>query len=48
MRKEKSMKTYKKNALRVALYALLYAVVTALVCVTGSIHPVFFVCYQIE
>lgn len=41
------MKTYKKNALRVALYALLYAVVTALVCVTGSIHPVFFVCYQI-
>ena len=47
MRKEESMKTYKKNALRVALYALLYAVVTALVCVTGSIHPVFFVCYQI-
>ena len=41
------MKTYKKNALRVVLYALLYAVVTALVCVTGSIHPVFFVCYQI-
>ena len=47
MRKVRSMKTYKKNALRVALYALLYAVVTALVCVTGSIHPVFFVCYQI-
>ena len=33
MRKEKSMKTYKKNALQVALYALLYAVVTALVSV---------------
>ena len=30
------------------LYALLYAVVTALVCVTGSIHPIFFVCYQIS
>lgn len=29
------------------LYAVLYAVVTALVCVTGAIHPVFFVCYQI-
>lgn len=37
----------KKNGLRVLLYALLYAVVTALVCVTGSIHPVFFVCYQV-
>ncbi len=37
----------KKNALRVLLYAVLYAVVTALVCVTGSFHPVFFVCYQI-
>ncbi len=29
------------------LYAELYAIVTALVCVTGAIHPVFFVCYQI-
>ena len=29
------------------LYAVLYALVTAVVCVTGSIHPVFFVCYQI-
>ena len=37
----------KKNASRVLLYAVLYAVVTALVCVTGSFHPVFFVCYQI-
>ena len=37
----------KKNALRVLLYAVLYAVVTALVCVTGSFHPVFFVCYQV-
>lgn len=37
----------KKNALRVLLYAVLYAVGTILVCVTGSFHPVFFVCYQI-
>lgn len=37
----------KKNALRIVLYAVLYAVVTALVCVTGSFHPVLFVCYQI-
>ena len=37
----------KKNALRMLLYAVMYAVVTAVVCVTGSIHPVFFVCYQI-
>ncbi len=41
------MKTDKKNILKIALYALLYAVMTALVCVTGSIHPVFFVCYQV-
>ncbi len=37
----------KKNALRVLLYAVLYAVVTAFVCVTDSFHPIFFVCYQI-
>lgn len=37
----------KKNASRMLLYAVLYALVTAVVCVTGSIHPVFFVCYQI-
>ena len=37
----------KRNALRMLLYAVLYAVVTAVVCVTGAIHPVFFVCYQI-
>ena len=37
----------KKNALRMLLYAVLYALITAVVCVTGSIHPVFFVCYQI-
>ncbi len=46
-RKEEPMKAYKKNALRLVLYAALYAVGTALVCVTGSVHPVFFVCYQI-
>lgn len=37
----------KKNALWMLLYAVLYAAMTALVCVTGAIHPVFFVCYQI-
>ena len=37
----------RKNALWMLLYAVLYAIVTAAVCVTGSIHPVFFVCYQI-
>ena len=37
----------KRNALWMLLYAVLYAVTTALVCVTGMIHPVFFVCYQI-
>ena len=37
----------RKNALWMLLYAALYAVVTAAVCVTGSIHPIFFVCYQI-
>ncbi len=41
------MKLEKKSVFRVLLYAVLYAVVTALVCITGSIHPVFFVCYQI-
>lgn len=35
------------NALWMLLYAVLYAVLTALVCVTGAIHPVLFVCYQI-
>lgn len=37
----------KKNACWMLLYAVLYAVMTALVCVLGSIHPLFFVCYQI-
>ena len=37
----------RKNALWMLLYAVLYAIVTAVVCVTGSIHPIFFVCYQI-
>ena len=37
----------RKNALWMILYAVLYAIVTAAVCVTGSIHPIFFVCYQI-
>ena len=37
----------RKNALWMLLYAVLYAAVTAVVCVTGSIHPIFFVCYQI-
>ena len=37
----------KKSALRMILYAVLYAVGTAIVCVTGAIHPALFVCYQI-
>ena len=37
----------RKNGLWILLYAVLYAIVTAIVCVTGSIHPIFFVCYQI-
>ena len=37
----------KTNALWMLVYAILYAIGTALVCFTGAIHPVFFVCYQI-
>lgn len=37
----------KKNAFWMVLYAVLYAVATAIVCVTGAITPVLFVCYQI-
>lgn len=37
----------KKNVLRMVLYAVLYAVMTFIVCVLGSVHPFFFVCYQI-
>ncbi|MBQ8094348.1 MAG: MptD family putative ECF transporter S component, partial [Clostridia bacterium] len=37
----------RKNSLLLLLYAVLYAITTALVCVTGSFHPILFVCYQI-
>lgn len=37
----------KKNALGMLLYAILYAAVSAVVCFTGAVHPVLFVCYQI-
>jgi hypothetical protein len=37
----------KKNALWMLLYAILYVVMSVIVCVLGSIHPIFFVCYQI-
>lgn len=37
----------RKNAIWMVLYAVLYAVGTAIVCVTGAITPVLFVCYQI-
>ena len=37
----------KKNACWMLLYTVLYALMTALVCVLGSIHPLLFVCYQI-
>ena len=36
-----------KNALWMLLYAILYAAVSAVVCFTGAIHPILFVCYQI-
>lgn len=42
------MKTDKRNALRMLLYAVLYALTTAIVCVIGSIHPLFFVLYQVS
>lgn len=37
----------KKKALWMLLYAVMYAVGTAIVCVTGAITPILFVCYQI-
>lgn len=37
----------KKNVLCILLFAALYAAVTAVVCVSGAIAPVLFVCYQI-
>ena len=37
----------KKNALWMLLYVVLYASETAVVCFTGAIHPIMFVCYQI-
>ncbi len=40
-------KCNKKNALGILLYAILYAAVSAVVCFTGAVHPVLFVCYQI-
>ena len=47
MRRSMNNKWNRNNALWMLLYAVLYAIVTAVVCVTGSIHPIFFVCYQI-
>ncbi len=32
---------------KMILYAVLYAAVSAVVCFTGAVHPVLFVCYQI-
>lgn len=37
----------KKNVLWMLLYAALYAAGTAVVCFSGAIHPILFVCYQI-
>ena len=47
--KEVSMnnKWNRNSAMWMLLYAVLYAIAKAVVCVTGSIHPIFFVCYQI-
>ncbi len=36
-----------KNVMWMLLYTVLYVVGTVLVCLTGIIHPVFFVCYQV-
>lgn len=36
-----------KNALRQLLYVVLYVIGSVLVCICGSIHPVFFVGYQV-
>ena len=36
-----------KSALRVLLCAVLYAALSAVVCFTGAVHPIFFVGYQI-
>ena len=36
-----------KNVLWMLLYTILYGIGTVLVCLTGIIHPVFFVCYQV-
>lgn len=37
----------KKNALRMLIYVVLHVVMSVIVCVLGSIQPIFFVCYQI-
>ena len=36
-----------KNALWMLLYVVLYVIGSVTTCVLGSIHPAFFVCYQI-
>ncbi|MBR2810912.1 MAG: MptD family putative ECF transporter S component [Solobacterium sp.] len=41
------MKPDRKKTMQLMLYAVLYVVMTAIVCVTWAVHPVFFVCYQI-
>ena len=37
----------KKNLISVIIYTVLYVVGSVIVSVTGAIHPIFFVCYQI-
>jgi len=41
------IKWNKNNALWILIYVVLYVVMSVIVCVLGSIHPFFFVCYQI-
>ena len=36
-----------KNTLWMLIYMILYVIVTVFVCMTGIIHPIFFICYQI-
>ena len=37
----------KKNVLWMIILMILYVIGTVIVSVTGAIHPIFFVCYQV-
>lgn len=44
---ETENKWNRKNVLWMLLYAVVYVVMSVIVCVLGSVHPIMFVCYQI-